>query len=456
MFANLHLSLMDILMRRDGMPGLKGHLRELQSNEYLEPEALARLQLARLRSLLVHARDNCPFYTERFAACGFVPEAMTAVADLAVIPPLTKHDIRGDLDRLVARNIAPADLHESVSGGTTGHVLNFKRDNACLARKEAAVFRYEQWTGWDFGQWIGYVWPAIMDHPAATGPKATLRNWLGGRALLLPFLSEDPAQIRRHWQRFVQHRITLIRAFPGALVSVARLVEAEGLPLPPLRAVISTGELLLPEQRALFARVFRCPVIDSYRSRETGPVAQQCEQMGGMHIRADLSVVEVDTARAVSAGPGQPAVGPLLVTDLFNRGMPMIRYEVGDLAALVPDACPCGRSLPLMTNLGGRLTDVLYTIDRRPIAAVGLLPNFINHCGSGNQVQLVQKDWTHLVMRLTPPVLDEATVAKLRQRAQVIFGVGVDLAFEYVDEIPLQASGKYRLLICEIPAGEKP
>lgn len=456
MLASLHRGLMDALLRREGMRGLGGHLRELQANEYLPPEILADLQLARLRRLLIHARDHCPFYAERFAACGFVPEDMTAAADLAVIPPLTKHDIRADLDRLVARNLAPADLHEGLSGGTTGNVLKFKRDNACLCRKEAAVFRFEQWAGWDFGQWIGFVWPALMDHPDADTPKARLRNWLGPRGVFLPFLSEDAAQIRATWHRFVRRRVTLLRAFPGALTSVARLVEAENLPRPPLRAIICTGEMLRPEQRALFTRVFGCPVLDAYRSRETGPVAQQCEQAGALHIRADMILVEVDASREVSGGPGQPAVGPLLLTDLFNYGMPLIRYEVGDLAALVPGTCACGRTLPLMANPGGRVTDVLYTVDRRPIASVGLLPNFINLCEAGNQVQIVQQDWARVLMRLTPPHLDETTVGRLRQRAVEIFGHGVELAFEYVDEIPLLASGKYHLLVCEIPAGERP
>lgn len=456
MLALLHRSLMDGLLRREGISGLTGHLRELRANEYLPPEALAGLQLDRLRRLLIHARDHCPFYTARFAACGFVPEQMTAAADLGAVPPLTKHDIREHLDRMVARNLAPEDLHESVSGGTTGHVLRFKRDNACLARKEAAVFRFEQWTGWDFGQWIGFVWPAMMDHADADTPKARMRNWLGPRGQFLPFLSEDPQQIRTVWLRFVKQRITLLRAFPGALMSVARLVEAEDLPRPPLRAVVSTGEMLRPDQRAFFTRVFGCPVLDAYRSREMGPVAQQCERLGPMHIRADLTFVEVDASRTVGGGPGQPPVGPLLLTDLFNYGMPLIRYEVGDLAALVPGACGCGRTLPLMVSPGGRLTDVMYTVDRRPLASVGLLPNFINLCEAGNQVQIVQQDWTRLLMRLTPPRLDEATVGRLRERATEIFGRGIELAFEYVDEIPLLPSGKYRLLVCEIPDRERP
>ena len=185
-------------------------------------------------------------------------------------------------------------------------------------------------------------------------------------------------------------------------------------------------------------------------------MAQQCEQEGGLHVSADLGVMEIDAARAVGTVAGGQPCGPILFTDLHNYGMPLIRYEIGDLAAHRTGTCACGRGLPLLENIGGRLTDILYTVDRRPLAAVGMLPNLFLLVPRGNQVQLVQRSYTDLLLRLTPPVLDADTVARLAGRVAEIFGAGARLSFEYVDEIPLTPSGKYRLLICGIPADERP
>ncbi|RKZ18718.1 hypothetical protein DRQ50_03605 [bacterium] len=450
--ATLTRLLVDRFLARDGIPGVSRHLRELRTNERLEPRALADLQLDRLRRLLVHANEHTRFYRDRFAACGLVPRDVNSVADLAVLPPLTKYDIIDHLDDLVADNIPPAAVHDSMSGGTTGHVVYFKRDNAALPVKEAGIYRFEQWAGWDFGQWLGLVWPAVMDHPHFDTWKSRLRNRLAMRRHMLAFLGEDRQEIRDFMSGLVDRRATLIRAFPGALMSVARVVEEDRLALPPLRAVISTGELLQPDQRATFERVFGVPVLDSYRSRETGPVAQQCEEVGGLHISTDLCVLEVDGSRGFPPTETGLSYGPILFTDLFNYAMPMIRYEVGDLAALDPEPCPCGRSLPLLRDVGGRLTDILYTVDRRPLAGVGMLPNFLNHATAlGGQAQLVQRDYDDLLLRLTPPHLDEPRVAHLRARTEEVFGRGVQFTIEYVDEIPLLASGKYRILSCEIP-----
>jgi len=456
MHAALHRFLVDRFLAHDGIPGVSAQLARLRANERLSPDEIAALQAEALRRLLIHARDHCPFWTERFAACGFVPGDVRAVDDLRALPVLTKHDIRARGPEMVATNYAPAQLHECSSGGTTGHLVEFKRDNACLPIKEAAIFRFEQWAGWDFGQWIGLVWPALMDFPHYDGLRQRVRNWLGRRRIMLAFLGEDRAQIRATWARFNERRITLLRAFPGALMSVARCVEEEGLPLPPLKAVISTGEILEPDQRATFERVFRCPVLDSYRSREAGPMAQQCEQVGGMHVSADLGIMEVDADRAVGTLAGGRPYGPILFTDLRNYGMPLIRYEIGDLAAHGAGTCACGRGLPLLEGIGGRLTDILYTVDRRPLAAVGMVPNLFLVVPGDKQMQLVQRSYTDLLLRLTPPALDEATRARLAVRIEEIFGAGARLSCEYVDEIPLTTSGKYRILVNEIPVDQRP
>lgn len=447
----------DRLLAREGIPGVSRHLTQLRVNERADPAVLERHQLERLRALLVHARDNCRFYTERFAACGLVPEDVGSVADLAVVPPLTKFDIRDRLPDLIAANIPADRLQVSWSGGTTGHVTEFRFDQDCFAIKEAGTFRFEQWAGWDFGDWMGAVWPAVMDHPTIDNWRSRLRNRLVRRFLVMPYLEEDPVQIREFMAEMVRRKAKLIRAFPGVLMSVARIVEEERLPLPPLRSIISTGELLSPEMRRTFERAFACPVIDSYRSRETGPVAQQCEEIGGMHVAVDLCVLEIDTSRGYPPTAGKLDYGPILITDLYNYGMPMIRYELGDLGALDPEPCPCGRTLPLMRDVGGRLTDILFTEDRRPLAAVGLLPNFINHAGDrGQQVQVVQRGYRDLLLRMTPPHMDDAKTAFMRERTAEVFGPNVELSIEYVDEIPLLASGKYRILHCEIPQEERP
>ncbi len=456
MHASLHRFLTDRFFARDGVPGVMAQLASLRADEFASIDHLRALQLRRLRALLRHAYDHTRFYRQRFEACGFNVDRVDSIDDLAPLPAVTKHDIRLHHEDMIADNIPRSALHTSRTGGTTGHFLSFTRDNACLPIKEAALFRCELWTGWRFGEWIGMVWPAFIDQPANSGWKPRLRNWLSSRFVALPMVAENAADTRRFAAELTRRRATLIKGFPNALTPVARRIRDEGLAMPPLKGLISTGECLQPQQRRLFAEVFNCPVYDSYRGREGGIIAQQCEQLGGLHINADLVVVQIDDERTMPPVGDGLAYGPILLTDLFNYGMPLIRYEVGDMGALAIDSCACGRNLPLLQGVGGRLADVLYTVDRRPVTPANLVPNLFWYGGKDNQFQLIQKDYERLVLRLTPPELAPEVEAQLRRQAGRIFGLSVQITFEYVDEIPLKSSGKYQLTSCEIPLNNRP
>jgi phenylacetate-coenzyme A ligase PaaK-like adenylate-forming protein len=456
MGSGIHRFLHDRLLARDGLNGVADHLDRLIENEWKSTEQIKAMQLEKLQGLLRHAYDHTRFYKERFDACGFDPEKFSDLSDLERIPILTKYDIQKRADDLQADNIPESALHSSRTGGTTGHFLSFKRDNACLPVKEAALMRFETWCGWDYGEWIALVWPAFIDLKSKKTWKSELRNRLGPRLMIMSMVGEQDEQTRIFAAEMLAKSPALIRAFPTALAPFAQRVRDEGLPMPRIKGVISTGEMLSPTQRALFQDVFGAPVFDSYRSREGGPVAQQCEQLGGLHISADLLCLEIDKQQIVETDAEGREYGPILITDLHNYGMPLIRYEVGDVGALDNKPCACGRGLPILHAVGGRLADVLYTVDKRPLASANLIPNFFWNCSIENQFQLIQPDFNRLLLRLTRPELDAETVEKLQVQAGRVFGEGVTLDLEYVDSIPLKSSGKYHLMVCEIPSDSLP
>src|SRR5207249_8973126 len=110
-------------------------------------------------------------------------------------------------------------------------------------------------------------------------------------------------------------------------------------------AIISSAQTLPPETRALIEAQFGCKVFDKYGAREFSGMAHQCDAHRGYHVNAESYIVEV-------VRDGRPAaegeVGMVLVTDLNNRCVPMIRYQLGDLAVATSRVCPCGRGLPMI------------------------------------------------------------------------------------------------------------
>src|SRR5207253_1358560 len=157
----------------------------------------------------------------------------------------------------------------------------------------------------------------------------------------------------------------VIVAYTNPLYVFARaLAQRRVTPFSP-RAIVVGAEKLHGFQRELIEAVFQAPVFETYGSREFMLIAAECDRHAGLHVTADNLVVEVldDDGRPTPGGEE----GNVVVTDLFNYGMPFIRHVIGDRAVAGWGTCPCGRGLPLLKKVTGRRLDILRTPDGRQI-----------------------------------------------------------------------------------------
>jgi phenylacetate-CoA ligase len=436
----------------DGFPGLNRQLVDLEKSQYYSVEAIREIQFRRLKKLIEHAYQNVPFYTKRFDQYNFKPEMLKDTSDLKLIPTLTKKDILENGELLIARNIPKREMHRSSSGGTTGVMTWFYRDNRSLVPKEASQLRFEKWTGWDIGEWMSIIWPAVIDsHP--TNWKSKLKNQLAYRKNTLDFAVINTDAINDHLLLMKKTKTTMIRAFPIPMVEVARYVLAHQPDRFQVKGVITTGEPLYESQRNLIEKAFQCKVYDSYRTREIGAIAQECEEHDGLHINSESVYLETVADQKDQIDNKQN--GKLLVTDLFNYASPFIRYEIGDVGSFAEKSCSCGRGLPLLQDIGGRLVDVLYTTDGRKIATITVMPNLIQLLGITNQVQFEQHSLDRLTIRMSEPRPGSEIIEKQCKIAQKLFGENMRISYEFVDNIPLLPSGKYRLVISHVEDKEK-
>jgi phenylacetate-CoA ligase len=160
-----------------------------------------------------------------------------------------------------------------------------------------------------------------------------------------------------------------------------------------------------------------------------------------MHLNADALIVEVERSANHPAGTGR-----VLVTDLLNRAMPLIRYEIGDTASSLETApCPCGRVFPRIRNVRGRVTDFLVTPDNERISGVPLAA-IAGDLPQVRQLQLIQKDAGHVQVKVVPGREYSAnTVAELRHRLNAYFHGKTELSIVTAERILPERSGKVRL-----------
>jgi phenylacetate-CoA ligase len=207
------------------------------------------------------------------------------------------------------------------------------------------------------------------------------------------------------------------------------------------RGVITIAELLTPERRHLIESYFRAPIWNRYGLREFGSWAgQNCQgSPESVHLNTELVVLEILNADDSPAGAGE--TGRLVLTDLNNRVMPLIRYDTGDLGVRETRRCPCGRTFPLLT-IAGRARESLQSASNELVTPSRLAAVLVEH-GAGNQYQLVQETPNRVRLVVVPADgLAADGRIRLQQAVEAIVGRDVDVSVETADRIPTESSGK--------------
>src|SRR5262249_36059664 len=140
------------------------------------------------------------------------------------------------------------------------------------------------------------------------------------------------------------------------------------------RGILAAAMVLHDWERRTIEAVFDCPVTNRYGCEEVSLIACECERHDGLHINADGVYVEVLRHDGTPAAPGE--AGAVVVTALANRAMPILRYQVGDMAVASDRCCPCGRGLPLLECIEGRVADYVVTPSGQLISGISLTENF--------------------------------------------------------------------------------
>ena len=419
-------------------------LFQLERTQWLSPARLRELQLRQVGVALRHAWATVPYYRERWRG---VYDSALELTDksFAALPLLTRRDLQLCFETLTSRDIPAAHgaVGESRTSGSTGAPVRVLKTHFSALMWNACTLRDHAWHRRDLGGKLAAIrhgvtpgdfdnWGQATEGLVATGP-AVVRGIEQDAASQLEWLErENPDYLITH---------------PSMAAELARLAIEHGTRLPRLREVRTYGELLMPETRALCREAWAVPVTDTYSSNEVGYIALQCPQHEHYHVQSESLLVEVLDDAGAPCAPG--AVGRIVATTLHNFAMPLVRYELGDYAE-VGDACDCGRGLPVLKRIIGRVRNMLVTATgERFWPALGL--RALMDVAPILQYQLVQKDFVRVDAKLvTACPLTPKQEERLRRAILSRLPAGMELQFTYCESIPRSVGGKYEDFVCEV------
>ncbi len=433
-------------MKYKGEYGYSSHLGRIARIERLSSYDIHQAQLDGMQRLMKHIYHNCAYYREIFRDIGATPSDIETVEDLRKFPILTKEKIRENINTILAENIPPRNRMKSATGGSTGMPLVFFRDLRCRDLKVAMQMNFLRWYGFQPGDTQLFFWGASQDYDHSTTLKSRLVRSFATRRWFVTSDDLRDENFEKILKKLTRLKPQLVSAFPNILYAFAQKVEANGARIK-FPKIMVTAEQIFEHQRQLIERTFSAEIFEQYGSREFGSIASECGRHTGMHYFAPGVVLEtVDS----EGNPSGNKLGSLLVTDLWNYAMPLVRYQIGDLVRLDHTQCGCGCKLPKIGKVAGRVVDAIIRPDGETIAGQAIIA-IIRESEVRAQTQIIQKAPDRFVIRyVSDEMLPENKIRFITSSFVRLFGQLVDIDFERVDVIDRENSGKFRYIKSEV------
>lgn len=422
--------------------GFRKYARDYHAREFWNAEQWSNYQQQRLRELLAASSQYVPYYRQHWSA---EQKQHASVGDLSALPLLEKSAIRGNERSFLREDMHPRHIKYFATSGSTGTPIKTIwtpeeiRDSLSVREVRSA-----NWAKVSFDlPRATFSGRLIEPDPNSKGPFYRY-NAAEGQVYFSAFhLRPDTAKC--YVDALHRHQIVWMTGYAVSYYLLAKFVLQQGIRVRGIQAVITTSEKLTLDMRSTIEDAFHCPIFEEYSTVENALFASECEH-GRLHVSPDVGVVEILRPDGSPCNFEEP--GEVVATCLMRNYQPMIRFRLGDVAAWSKETCPCGRAMPVIKEVVGRIEDIVIGPDGRQMVRFHGIFTDQPHVLEG---QIIQED-LNFIRVLVVPINEfsdadrENIVGRLRQR----LGNNVKFQIELVDMIPRTKAGKFQAVISKV------
>lgn len=404
-------------------------------------EILQEQQKNLLVSFLLQAQKRNPFFRNRvddhrLRSADSVSDVLTAVRTT------TKAEARHAGDAILNPELRRLKHYIGHTSGTTGTPFTFRLSLEGLQSWTGVRDGFYAYHGFDFKALNVRIGGRLFVSTSRKKPPFWIRDFVTNQLLFSGYHLGD-STMPYFVEKLERLNPRFITGYPSAINVLARGCRELGSSYKPT-LVITDSETLLEEQRRNIEDTWKTRVIDYY-GLEVGWIAGQCSK-GKYHLSPLTSVVEILDDNLRPCAPGE--IGELVITDLANPLMPLIRYRTGDLSMWSEGPCDCGWNTPTLERIEGRMDDVVVLPDGRKI---GRLSYIVKKAVGVREAQLVQEELDRFVLNVVPEEgFTEEVERLLIAETALRLGQGLDIRVERVDELLKTRTGKTRYVISKM------
>jgi phenylacetate-CoA ligase len=386
---------------------------------------IGALQEERLRQLTAHCAAEIPYYEGL---------DVRSLEDLEGVPFTSKEDVRKDPEAFISKRCGRSALGSITTSGSTGMPLTIRYDG-----REAdwrLALEYHQLTECGVGPFERQAHLTYYSLPEKLPQRLGLF-----RREYLSFYEDEAVSLAK----LKKLRPDVLHCYPSFLVPLAQANRAAGAGFR-VKKAFSSAEVLSDSARQLICGSFGCDLRDFYGSTELSWIAWQCEE-GSMHLHSDALIAEVVDRKGRRLSEGRS--GELVVTPLWKRAMPFIRYRTGDRTA-IRSGCPCGRRTERIEPVEGRQDDFIVLPSGR-IRSARFVDLSVRSVPGISLYQVVQERDGTLRMRIVPSgSLSNKARQEIERSLRASFPEPVEVELEIAASIPRGPSGKIRSVISRV------
>ena len=399
-------------------------------------------QIIRLQQLLKMAYEKVPYYQRTWST---TQKRAAAAGVLQELPLLEKDPIRNNPLDFIRSDQHPFPRPIFHTSGTTGTPIvtrwTISELRASIAVRE---IRSANWAGVSFmlprATFSGRM---VEPDPNSRGPFHRYNS--AEKQVYFSAFHLRPDTAHQYVEALHKHNVQWMTGYAVSFYLLAKFILEEHLQVPALKAVITTSENLTDEYRDIMQRAYGCRVYEEYGTVEHALFASECER-GKLHVSPDVGIVEIIRPDGSLCEPNE--AGEVVTTCLTRTYQPFIRYHLGDLAAWDPIPCQCGRQMPIIKEVVGRIEDVVVGPDGRQMVRFHGIFVHQPHVREG---QIIQNALDHIHVKIVPAdgfgLEDEQEII---QRVRQRLGDTVSVTVEQVDAIPRTKAGKFKAVISNL------
>lgn len=420
--------------------------RFLKKSEQWSEDRLISYQIQQLKNLLSHAVSTVPFYKGNYKDWGIEIGKIKNLSDLKQIPIMTKETM-GDSDKFISDKYKKHMLIHATTGGSSGQTFHFYKHQNHSSKEWAFIINL-----WNRVSFSNKDWRIVLRGPVVGNPKKGIfweRN-PRTKELLLSTYHMNEENMFKYLNIIKDNDYKYLHCHPSSAFVFASFLDNNNI-ICPLKAVLAASEAVYPFQREILEKVFKCRVYSFYGQSEQVCIAGECEKSKNYHIQPEYGITEILDANGNEL-KNENEIGEIIATGFINDAMPFIRYRTGDLAVVSNEKCVCGRNHKIIKRIEGRSYEYIVTQDGRVVSLTGLIHGqHFSAFSKMKKMQIHQKCQGEIEIRIV-----KNRGFNLEDEMEIRMGIlncvnkGIEIKFEYPEEIPLTSRGKHKFLIQEI------